>query len=324
MTRQLEFNYKTYAIQPFRSWGRLFGNKVHKRLNQLMKTDSLKARGSSILIITNSGAFRAEWNVVYGRVSPKADASLPDELDRVPEREFDPVNNEHFRERRKASSIGQWDMRLAGCASEDDVPVFDGRQSDSGPVPHVAHIAWLSPNVGRFVVATVTRILLDDADDQISNMRAVEMIEEADLIPDGRTKINEAVARRNGRRTTNYLTWIKVRRCRVAVILWRRWKAGALKDGRVAQLTGFRHVDVNVHARAVLVSVVMAGARLRSRRRAVVSPPIKVVTYLHVISAPRTSKTNSKKRKNKICPYRVRPAAPAALKVASRSVQNLI
>ncbi len=49
-------------------------------------------------------------------------------------------------------------------------------------MPHVAQIARLAPNVGRFVIATVARILLDDADDQVSNMRPVEMVKEADLI----------------------------------------------------------------------------------------------------------------------------------------------
>jgi hypothetical protein len=61
------------------------------------------------------------------------------------------------------------------------LPVFDGRQRDGCPAPQVAQIARLSPNVGRFVVASVARIFFDDAHHQISNVWAVQVIEESDL-----------------------------------------------------------------------------------------------------------------------------------------------
>lgn len=71
------------------------------------------------------------------------------------------------------------------------LPVFDGRQRDGCPAPQVAQIARLAPNVGRFVVASVARIFFNDADHQISNVRAVQVIEESDLELVGNPSGNE-------------------------------------------------------------------------------------------------------------------------------------
>lgn len=87
------------------------------------------------------------------------------------------------------------------------LPVFDGRQRDGCPAPQVAQIARLSPNVGRFVVASVARIFFDDTDHQISNVWAVQVIEESDLKLVGNPSGNEKKGA--GRRAAE--TWIKFR-----------------------------------------------------------------------------------------------------------------
>jgi hypothetical protein len=76
------------------------------------------------------------------------------------------------------------------------LPVFDGWQRDGCPAPQVAQIARLSPNVGRFVVASVARIFFDDAHHQISNVWAVQVIEESDLELVGNPSGNEKKGRR--------------------------------------------------------------------------------------------------------------------------------
>lgn len=156
-----------------------------------------------------------------------------------------------------------------------DVPIFDGRQGNDGPMPHVAHVARLAPNVRRLVVASVTRILFDDADDQVADVRPVQMIKETNLIQNETLK--SELQRLKKKSDETHLAGIKVGRGRVAVILGRRRESGALKNGRVAQLSRFRHVNIDVHPRAVFVRVVVTGTRLRSRSRSIVPSPVQIV-----------------------------------------------
>lgn len=63
-----------------------------------------------------------------------------------------------------------------------DVPIFDGRERDYGPVPLIAQrAAGLAENVGRFVFPSVTRILFHDPHRQVADMDAVQVIKESDL-----------------------------------------------------------------------------------------------------------------------------------------------
>ena len=49
-------------------------------------------------------------------------------------------------------------------------------------MPHVAKVSSrFSPYVSRFVIATVARILLDNAHHQITDMRSVQMVKETNL-----------------------------------------------------------------------------------------------------------------------------------------------
>lgn len=64
------------------------------------------------------------------------------------------------------------------------------------------------------------------------------------------------------------------------MVLWRRREADALEHGGAAHLLRLGHVDVRVHAGAVLVRVVVARARLRRGRRAVVPAPVDPVAQL--------------------------------------------
>ena len=84
-----------------------------------------------------------------------------------------------------------------------------------------------------------------------------------------------------------YLARIKIRWCRVAMILWRRRKTCALEDGRVAQLSCLWHVYISVHPRAVLVRVVVTRTRLGRWSRSVVSSPVQVVPQLFFMHLPR-------------------------------------
>lgn len=88
-----------------------------------------------------------------------------------------------------------------------------------------------------------------------------------------------------------YLAGIKIWRGRIAVIFRWRWKSSALQDGRVAQLSGLRHVDIDVHSGAVLVRVVVTRSSLWGRCRSVVSPPIQVVTQLCILPTMTTTTT---------------------------------
>lgn len=116
-------------------------------------------------------------------------------------------------------------------------------------------------------------------------------------------KKNE-IERKSVRVYVQYLTRIEVRWRRIAVILWRGRESSALKDGRVTQLPRFRHVNINVHSRAILVRIIVTRSRLWCRRRSVVSPPIEIVTQLF-ITTPTTTNPKQKEQKtmNQIIKY---------------------
>lgn len=69
------------------------------------------------------------------------------------------------------------------------------------------------------------------------------------------------------------------------MVLWRGRESSALKDGRISQLSRFRHVNIDVHARAVLVSIVVTRPSLRGRCRPIVSPPIQIVAKLFLTTS---------------------------------------
>ena len=97
-----------------------------------------------------------------------------------------------------------------------------------------------------------------------------------------------------------YLTGIEERRCRIAVVLGRRREARTLEEGRIAYVLRFGHVDEEVHARAVLVRVVVARSRLVGRSSPVVTRPVQIVLQ------------------------HVAPPAPALFEIATGPLQHFI
>ena len=84
------------------------------------------------------------------------------------------------------------------------------------------------------------------------------------------------------------------------MVLWRRREAWTLQKRRVANIFGFRHVDEEIHARAVLVRIVMTGARLDRGRAAVMTCPVQIIEMS------------------------IGPAAPARFEITTGSLQHFI